>query len=215
MKANRAPRDPLDRYYTPDRVASDIVTGLYTNGHITLGSTILEPSEGGGAFVRAVRAHRPYATIVGVDIDPTRPGMLGTKHVHSNDPPFYGYGGCNPRAVQGLTWHETADFLSDTCEARRNGTEYDLAIGNPPYRLAEEFVRACLPIARQTVFLLRLGFLASAKRKAFFAEHPPSSVHILSKRPSFTANGKTDGSEYAVFVWDREPPEYGPVLYWL
>jgi hypothetical protein len=205
MKANRVPRDPLDRYYTPDRVASGIVTALYTDGFITLGSTILEPSEGGGAFVRAVRVHRPYATIVGVDIDPTRPGMLGTKHVPISSRGRY--------PQNGLTYHETADFLSDSCRSRV--IEYDLAIGNPPYRRAEKFVRACLPIARQTVFLLRLGFLASAKRKAFFQEHPPSSVHILTKRPSFTANGKTDGSEYAVFVWSREPTEYGPVLHWL
>ena len=61
-------------------------------------------------------------------------------------------------------------------------------------------------------FLLRLGFLASVQRAEFWKQNPPTRVIVLSKRPSFTGDGKTDRSEYAFFVWEkgaeRKPVEW-------
>jgi hypothetical protein len=94
---------------------------------------------------------------------------------------------------------------------------YDLIIGNPPYSLAEEHVRLCLGLLAdggQLVFLLRLAFLESAKREALWREHPPERVDVLTRRPSFTHNGKTDSAAYAVFRW-RNGHVGAPELGWI
>lgn len=69
---------------------------------------------------------------------------------------------------------------------------YDCIITNPPYSLAEEFLRKSLEIAPVVCFLLRLNFLGSQKRAAFLSKNPPD-VYVLSERPSFV-NGKTDST---------------------
>lgn len=81
----------------------------------------------------------------------------------------------------------------------------DLIITNPPYNLAEQFIRKALTEVKEdglVVMLLRLNFLGSQKRASFFSEYMPHSVYIHSKRPSFTNKG-TDSTEYAHFVWQR------------
>lgn len=86
-------------------------------------------------------------------------------------------------------------------------TEYnhvDVIITNPPYSLAQEFVTKALGEADAVVMLLRLGFLESTRRWEFWQENPLTSLLTLSKRPSFTDDGKTDGSGYAWFVWDKK-----------
>jgi hypothetical protein len=96
------------------------------------------------------------------------------------------------------------DFLS-----ARFSSGFDVIIGNPPYRLAEDFARRCVGLADTTALLLRLNWLASAKRAPWLQEHTPS-VYVLPNRPSFSANGKTDATDYAWFVWrrnDRTSPE--------
>lgn len=67
----RSERIPLDAYYTPDDVALACVQALPDLG----GAFVLEPSVGGGAFARAVRACNPSALIVGNDINPDAPGF--------------------------------------------------------------------------------------------------------------------------------------------
>lgn len=53
----------------------------------------------------------------------------------------------------------------------------------------------------RVAFLLRLGFLESAERVNFWKTYPCESVWISQERPSFTADGRTDGTAYALFVW--------------
>lgn len=56
-------RDRLDRYYTPDALASALVALL----PIAPGARVLEPHAGGGAFVRALEARG--ARVVPADLD--------------------------------------------------------------------------------------------------------------------------------------------------
>jgi hypothetical protein len=77
----------------------------------------------------------------------------------------------------------------------------DFIITNPPFALAQEFVEKALTLANCTIMLLRLNFLASKTRKEFWEKHPPTAIHVLTKRPSFTGKG-TDATDYAWFVWD-------------
>lgn len=79
---------------------------------------------------------------------------------------------------------------------------YDVVITNPPYSLAEEFLRACLPIAKHVAMLLRIGWAES--RGELLREHP-ADVYMSPDRIPFGRNkhGKigTDASHYAWFHW--------------
>lgn len=175
-------RDKLDRYYTPDNVARACTDRLT----IPDGATVLEPSVGGGAFVRAVlAATRGTADITGCDLDPEADGLhLCDEHVIGD---FLDY----------------ADMMGP----------FDLVIGNPPYADAADHVRAALRVAPRVAFLLRLNLLESVRRVKFWQETPLASVHVLSKRPSFTGGG-TDATAYAFFVWDKA--HTGPAkVYWI
>lgn len=82
-------------------------------------------------------------------------------------------------------------------------SEIDLIVTNPPFSLAIDFLRKSLLEAKTVVYLMRLEILGSRKRNRFWSENPPSHLYVLSERPSFSINGKTDMTEYAWFVWDR------------
>lgn len=96
--------------------------------------------------------------------------------------------------------HAVVDFLEFA--GRHCDTSVTSVITNPPYSLAEEFIRAAraaYPDA-ELVFLLRLGFLASAGRLPLWRDVGTPSVYVLPNRPSFTGKG-TDSADYAWFVW--------------
>jgi hypothetical protein len=176
-------RDALDRYYTPDSVAMKLVAAIPELGVRVHPLTVLEPSCGGGAFMRAIRGRWPDAQLSGVDADPDAP-------VRDN---------------VGVT---IADFLTVQ-------QPYDLTIGNPPFNAAEEHVRHALKLSRVGVgFLLRLAFLESTKREAFWREHRPARVFVLSRRPSFTGGG-TDSAAYGFFWWDLRQRATRTELDWI
>lgn len=193
MSARQAPpRDALDRYYTPDALARQLVYVLSgVNPEV-----VVEPSVGDGAFARAVRARWPSAYILGVDAAPTTRAAECVDDLITDD------------------WPVTALSVLGQDPA----FAVDLVVGNPPYRYAEQHIGVALALRPKcAAFLLRLGFLAGAKHAAFWRENPPSEVHVLSKRPSFTGDGRTDGSEYGWFVWcDLLGPVIDtPELHWI
>ena len=55
---------------------------------------------------------------------------------------------------------------------------------------------------RHVAFLLRLAFLESRERFAFWQDHPCQRIYVLSERPSFTGGG-TDSCPYGFFIWDK------------
>ena len=76
----------------------------------------------------------------------------------------------------------------------REGKDYfdtnfncDLIVTNPPFSLALEFLEKSLKEAKTVVYLLRLNFLGSQKRKEFWQKNPPSHLFTLSERPCFSA----------------------------
>lgn len=105
----------------------------------------------------------------------------------------------------------------------------DIIITNPPFSLALEFLQKSLIEADSVWYLLRLNFLGSQKRKAFWDASPPTHVLVLSERPCFVwvcqnkacramydpgsttecaecgckVRAQTDSIEYAWFGWDR------------
>lgn len=90
--------------------------------------------------------------------------------------------------------------------------EFDVVITNPPFNIAQEIIEKSMNVVRQggyVVMLLRLNFLGSKGRKAFWEKYPPSYIFVHHKRMSFTENGATDSIEYAHFVWIKgQTPEF-------
>lgn len=83
---------------------------------------------------------------------------------------------------------------------------YDVIITNPPFLLAEQFIRKALIDVRDggyVAMLLRLNFFGSKARKKFFEEFMPERVYVHHRRMSFTDDGKTDSVEYMHAVWKK------------
>ena len=91
--------------------------------------------------------------------------------------------------------------ISEGIDYLDNSFEANVIITNPPFSLAMEFLQKSLLEAQTVIYLLRLNFLGSLKRREFWQQNPPSHVLVLPKRPSFTGGG-TDSTEYAWFCWD-------------
>jgi hypothetical protein len=87
-----------------------------------------------------------------------------------------------------------------------HGLDYDLVIGNPPFKYAEAFVRVGLANLKKNglmLYLLPLSFLASKGRaKDLFRHTPPMEVYV-AHRVSFYNNGNSDNTDYAVYIWGK------------
>ncbi len=86
-------------------------------------------------------------------------------------------------------------------------SKYDLIITNPPFLYAKEFIEHALKFRRDAqsvvAMILRINFLGSKSRAKWLRDHRPA-VYVTPRRPSFSANHKTDSIEYAWFLW-QEP----------
>jgi hypothetical protein len=93
-------------------------------------------------------------------------------------------------------------------------------VTNPPFSLAEKFVRRAmerLVTGSRIIFLLRLQFLEGKARFKFFEDYPPVYVYIHSSRIAVAKNADFKKYEkggksmaFAWFVWEvgtKEPTE--------
>lgn len=171
-----------DRYYTSPWLVRQCVEIVLPQVLGASPRSILEPSAGGGAFTHPLRRAYPDALIHANDLDKTVKKWKGAdESMHT-------------------------DFLGWRKAPLNNGDFYDLCVGNPPFTLAMEFVRAGLRVANTVVYILRQGFMSSAERCPILRDEiRPSNVHIVAHRPSFTRDGKTDSADYAFISWSRIP----------
>lgn len=181
MSRTTKPRVPREDFFeSPPWV----VQAIYP--HLPAAFEVLDPCAGRGAILAEIgRLHddanqgRAPIGLVGYELNPER-----AAECRDNLRP--------PRA--GIV--EVANALD------ANWLAPPLVVMNPPYSQAEAFVRKALAeVARGgSVFaLLRLGFLASAKRRSFHRQHP-CDVYVLSRRPSFTGGG-SDATDYGWFAF--------------
>lgn len=188
----RGDREEGDAYYTPPWAVRAFLSAFHPHLGPTDWLRVLEPSCGRGAVLRElVAAGISNERIWGVDIDVE--AAIACRSA-------------------GFEYVACADYLTIPL-ARR----FDLVIGNPPYSLAEEFIRRSLDLLKDSgrcAFLLRLNFLEGQKRAPWLRQHVPD-VYVLPRRPSFYASGpkkgKTDGTAYAWMVWARAPRTTGTV----
>lgn len=173
-------RDEHDRYYTPQVIAETFVRWL----RVPSGASVLEPSVGGGAWIRALRAAGHHGRTTGVDIDPHAAGLQVV------DTPIRG------------------DFLQ-----AQTGDGFDLCLGNPPFGVAGQHLAAALGRARVVAWLLRSTFVEPTTatgagrypRRDLLRAHPPWAVWYWPMRVRFEKVGIamtcSDSVLHALHIW--------------
>jgi hypothetical protein len=177
---------------------------------------ILDMGAGTGPWGQAAREIWPEAIIVGIElrnimssdhgrIDPTLPTFDPDC-----PPPTIATAGRSSLAPWYDIWitGSLADPTAlDLAKSSVDGA-FDLIMGNPPFSFAAGIVdwawHEGLNFACGRLFmLLRGAFLESDERKALNDRCPLARYMVFVKRPSFTQDGKTDATMYALFEWDR------------
>jgi len=177
----QAERLPDDTYMTPPAAIAAALDRI----PLRVEGTILEPCAGTGNVVRALRERYPGRGIRAIDINST----------------------FAPSLHQWASVVAVADFREWAVTYRREmGPKIGpgLIITNPPFSIAREILDAAFLVATpqtQIVMLLRLSFLESRARRAWWQDHPVDGLYPLSERPSFTGDGKTLGQAFGWFVW--------------
>jgi len=101
---------------------------------------------------------------------------------------------------EGFRFSGGADYLT----MEKPDERADLIVTNPPFSLAEEFVRRAIEKwvtpTGLVVMLLKTSFEASNDRREFWRKHPAIFRYVIRPRPGFTGSGN-DSGEYAFFVW--------------
>jgi hypothetical protein len=84
---------------------------------------------------------------------------------------------------------------------------FDLVMGNPPYKYAEQFVRQAYRMLEpdgHLIMLLRMNFLEGIGRAhGLWRTHPLKQTVVCSRRVSFSGDGKTNATAYAYFIWQK------------
>lgn len=199
-------REKNDHYGTPMSVC---LKAMRVVPIVSPDVVVLDPGAGTGNWGAATRLLYPDACIDGVELrDSPDPGANSVYELAQASVADLAWPGVTARPLQGPlydSWQSNTDFLSTSTASL--GSTYDLSVGNPPYKLAEEFVRHAMTLVSpdgHIAFLLRLSFLEGRARAAgLWKDYPLKRLHVLSKRPSFTGNSKTDAAAYALFVWQK------------
>ena len=193
MYRNHLPRRESDNYQTPLKLAQAICVRLA--GVMPAPNSVIEPSAGLGRFIIASREAWPKADITAVELR------------EECEDPLKKCGAT--RICMGL-W-ETVDLS--------NAPVPDLIVGNPPYENAQQHLELSLSRVRQpkvspgsagepslggyAAFLLRMAFLNSQARVRTLWDLQKGFRYLmpLAQRPSYTGDGKSEHSEYAVYVF--------------
>ena len=192
---NRQEINEKDYYVTPYNVVRSIVGELDRMGFI--GGNVLDPAAGGNEESYLLNEYgMPYAE----EIEKLTGNHVDTIDIRNNSKAEF-----------------KMDYLSIDADKWKR---YDLIITNPPFSLAEEYVRKSMELLKEwgvLCLLLRLNFLEGLKRKELFDEFPPSYIFVHRKRMCFRGNAKylkagTDSIAYAHFVWIKgKKPEFGKI----
>jgi hypothetical protein len=173
-------RSEADNYPTPEWVPHRLLEDEFAKPHL-IGGRWLEPGAGDGAIIRSVNKVR--SDIVWTALECREECRSDLEQA------------VGPNGVVLLE-----DYLLPS--ESKLGTDYDVAIGNPPFHLAGAFIQRSLQVAHVVTLLLRVNYLASRRRASFMREFAPDT-YVLPNRPSFRGQG-TDSPEYAWFMWTRE-----------
>lgn len=82
-------------------------------------------------------------------------------------------------------------------------------VTNPPFRLAEKFIRKAVELRMEKhAWLLRVQFVESARRYSLFRDHPPRRIWAFSRRVQISERGLEEPLggiiAFAWWVWERD-----------
>lgn len=142
VEPRREIRDELDRCYTPDRLADAVVASISVE--LVEGATVVEPSFGGGAFLRAIRRRWSETVhVVAVDVDPEAPGRLDYEHDE-----------CLAGSWPAVATEWAGVLARRGCEPAWMALRPDVIVGNPPFAEAVDHVKAALALRPQVVSMI-------------------------------------------------------------
>lgn len=99
------------------------------------------------------------------------------------------------------------DYVGDYTKLAEQLGRFDVAIFNPPFTKAMEFVLKAFRYSKHVCMFQRLNWIANGRRAEWLRPNMPG-LHILPNRPGHLAeSGKTDMQEYAWFAWPRQHDE--------
>lgn len=88
----------------------------------------------------------------------------------------------------------TTDILDGTDFLKSSIDAADWIITNPPFSLAEDFIRRAAKIEKPFAFLLKSQYWHASKRMALFEDIPPSYILPLTWRPDFFFKERENGN---------------------
>jgi len=169
-------RAKLDTYITPKELALASLKNLTQH---PWPPQVLDPGAGTGVWGWAVRQRYPKAKITGVEIRKVKAPHPYNTWVNQDFMTWYGKSKTIPR--------------------------FDLIVGNPPYKQAEDFIRhsfELLDSAGTILFLLPSHFLHSEKRGLnLFSDLTPYRIMTLMQRPNFEGQGTANPNTYVLVEW--------------
>lgn len=172
-----AKRVEADFYPTP----LSVIEHFLKHHKLNQEGAIYEPSAGNGNFIKAIKDSHYQNELIANEL---------REEEHNN------------LIQNGADYIYHENFL----EGKIPDHNVSTIITNPPFTYAKEFISRCKELYpnAEIIMLLRLAFLESKRRFDFWQQHPVSKLYILSQRPSFMANGKSDATAYAWFVWNKD-----------
>lgn len=180
-------REPTDFYRTPGWAVRALLPYLPPWRE---GMVVVDAGAGDGAIAGVLVTTGKYREVICVETNPVHCAELRRPGEYD---------------VREETWATTT----------AGAFHADLVVSNPPFSDAMDFVlraRGCTLNGKGekgiAAFLLRLPWLASQSRAAFHRANP-AHILVLPRRPSFTADRKTDATDYAWFVWGTTTPASG------
>lgn len=170
-------RDSHDHYPTPRWCTEALFKQVIVPvQRWTENRSVLDPAAGEGAILNVAKEHG-FETF-GLELDPTR-AKAASERGHR----------MNQGDALAAAWPRA-----------------DLVVMNPPYSLAEEFVRKAIEHQRSywpwrgTYALLRLSFLEPTRSRRDLLKNYKPDVLVLPQRPAFDGRG-TDSITSAWFCW--------------
>lgn len=180
-------RKPSDFYPTPAPGTQAMIDAL----NLPAGCLIADPGCGEGDMARVIYANG--FEVISSDINDTGYGEGG-----------YDYIGENLEANTGsLGWFAEYRLL-------------DAIVMNPPFSLADQFIRKAVKQAPVVGVLVKADYFNSGRGARLWADHPPTEIHPFSWRLPFLKEERGDNPimNCTMYVWrEGDPPlPGGPLL---
>lgn len=181
MKTHK--RKPSDFYPTPEEATAAIIPILAALG-VLPGALIGEPACGNGKMARVLERDGGYE-VVASDIRHTGYGFGGYDYLRGSDDPLEG----------SLGWLAEYGLL-------------DAIVTNPPFDVAEAFIRKAITQAPVVAMLLKSNYWNTKRGLKLWDDHPPTARHDITWRLAFLEKerGKTPLMDCTWFVWKRGDP---------